>query len=148
VSAGVSGASRPEAIEVALDAAGRGARLGFWVAGADVAARIRLALELADPADPTASLRRIYETVGTSLATQESVPAAFGILALFPEDPWRACLAAASLGGDSDTVAAMVGAMGGALTGIDAFPADARAVVASVNSLDLDSIADDLMALR
>ena len=36
--------------------------------------------------------------VGTSLATQESVPAAFAVLSVIPDDPWQACLLAASLG--------------------------------------------------
>jgi ADP-ribosylglycohydrolase len=42
------------------------------------------------------------------LAAQESVPAAFAVLALHPNDAWQACLTAASLGGDSDTIAAMI----------------------------------------
>lgn len=148
VSAGVGGATQTEAIDFALEAARIGASRGYWVAAADVAARIRLALDLVDVNDRDQSLGRIYDVVGTSLASQESVPAAFGILSLFAGDPWHACLAAASLGGDSDTVAAMAGAMSGALAGVDAIPVAARAEVARVNSLDLDPIADDLMALR
>ncbi len=64
----------------------------------------------------------IYTLVGTSLATQESVPAAFAVLSAVPDDPWRACLLAASLGGDCDTIAAMAGAIGGACHGLAAFP--------------------------
>jgi hypothetical protein len=52
-------------------------------------------------------VRDVVELVGTSIATQESVPAAFAILALHPDDPWQACLTAESLGGDSDTIAAV-----------------------------------------
>lgn len=148
ISAGIDGATQREAIEAALEAARIGATRGYWVAAADIAARIRLALDVADPTDPRASLDRIYDVVGTSLASQESVPAAFGILSLFPDDPWEACLAAASLGGDSDTVAAMAGAMGGARYGLDAFPVAARRIVAKVNSLDVDPLAENLLALR
>ena len=64
----------------------------------------------------------IYTLVGTSLATQESVPAAFAVLAAEPADPWQACLLAASLGGDCDTIAAMAGAIAGACHGVTAFP--------------------------
>lgn len=157
VSAGVDGADAAGAIEGAIEAARVGSRRGHWVAAADIGARIRLALELARPADPPctgtdigteASLTALYEVIGTSLASQESVPAAFGILCLFPGDPWRACLAAASLGGDSDTVAAMVGAMSGALYGVDAFPLEARRRVAEVNALDFETVVDGLLALR
>lgn len=148
VSAAIDGANFSDAVDCAVEAARIGAGRGYWVAAADLAARIRLALEVADRSDVDASLVRIYEVVGTSLASQESVAAAFGILSLYPDDPWQACLAAASLGGDTDTVAAMVGAMGGALAGVDGFPEDARRRVSEVNSLDLESVADGLLALR
>ena len=99
-----------------------GAERGHWVAGADVAARIRWATGLVAglPAEEAAEV--IYSLVGTSLATQESVPAAFAVLSAVPDDPWRACLLAASLGGDCDTIAAMAGAIGGAVHGLAAFP--------------------------
>jgi ADP-ribosylglycohydrolase len=148
VSAGIDGADLDEAIGLATAAAELGSQRGYWVAAADVAARIRWTAELVDPTDTEGSLTRIYELVGTSLVTQESVPAAFGVLRLFPGDPWEACLAAASLGGDSDTVAAMVGAMGGAIYGVDALPETARRIVARVNGLDLETVVDRLLALR
>src|SRR6266567_2992794 len=90
----------------------------------------------------------VYTLVGTSLATQESVPAAFAVLAACPDDPWLACRIAASLGGDCDTIAAMTGAIGGACHGLAAVPADARATVAEVNDLHLDQLAADLLAVR
>jgi ADP-ribosylglycohydrolase len=148
VSAGIDGADLEEAIGLAVAAAEIGARRGYWVAAADVGARIRWTAELANLSDIEGCLTRIYEVVGTSLASQESVPAAFGILRLFPDDPWEACLAAASLGGDSDTVAAMVGAMSGAIYGIENLPESARRIVARVNHLNLDSVVDGLLALR
>ena len=89
----------------------------------------------------------IYTLVGTSLATQESVPAAFAVLAAVPDDPWRACLLAASLGGDCDTIAAMAGAIAGACHGVTAFPPEAIAVI-DAQGLGLASLADDLYALR
>jgi len=145
VSAGIDGQSY---LPVALAAARIGAKRGNWVAAADVASRIDLATTLASPLEPAASLTAIYEVIGTSLATQESVPAAFGILAIFPDDPWKAVCAAASLGGDSDTVAAMAGAIAGAVHGVDAWPEGARAMVRDVNHLDLESVAHALLALR
>ncbi|MEC5169006.1 ADP-ribosylglycohydrolase family protein [Glaciihabitans sp. GrIS 2.15] len=148
VSAGIDGANLEGAVEAAVEAAQIGAKRGYWIAAADVASRIRLAIDLADPADVDGSLTRLYEIVGTSLATQESVPAVFGILATFPDDPWSAVCSAASLGGDSDTVAAMAGAIGGALHGTAGFPAEARETVATVNSLDLEPVADRLLEFR
>ncbi|MEP6479008.1 MAG: ADP-ribosylglycohydrolase family protein [Rhodoglobus sp.] len=138
VSAGIDGASIFEATIVAIEAASLGSRRGHWVAAADVAARIQWVVTLHHQT-------AIYELVGTSLATQESVPAAFALLATY-SDPWEAVCAAASLGGDSDTIAAMVGAVAGACGA--SWPSDAIDTVRSVNQLDLAPLAADLLALR
>jgi ADP-ribosylglycohydrolase len=148
VSAGIDGATVPEAVEFAVAAARVAVRRGFWVAAADVAERILWATELVRGADAEEACDRVGLLVGTSLATQESVPAAFALLSTRQDDPWHATLLAASVGGDCDTIAAITGAIAGACHGVDAFPADARATVAHVNRLDLDTLADELLVLR
>jgi ADP-ribosylglycohydrolase len=147
VSAGVGGAPFTAALPLALAAAREASGRGFWVAGADVAARIEWAVGLVRGLTPAAAAEVIYTLVGTSLATQESVPAAFAVLAAVPGDPWQACLLAASLGGDCDTIGAMAGAMGGATAGIEAFPADAIGVI-DRQGLDLATLADELYRIR
>ena len=147
VSAGISGAEIGEATAFAVDAAGIAATRGHWVAGADVAERIEWATALVNGLARAEAADVIYSLVGTSLACQESVPAAFSVLAAIPADPWHACLLAASLGGDCDTIAAMAGAVAGACHGIGAFPPEAIAVI-DTNGLDLAALADDLYALR
>ena len=147
VSAGVAGASVPAAIDAGVAAARLGARRGRWVAGADVAARIQWAAGLVKDSEPAAAADVIYTLVGTSLAAQESVPAAFAVLSAVPDDPWRACLLAASLGGDCDTIAAMAGAIAGACHGLAAFPPHAVATV-DAHGFALTALADSLWALR
>ena len=148
VSAGIDGADVASASALAVRAAAMGETRGRWVAGASVARRVGWAMTLVRPGDPAGSLDDVCELVGTSLATQESVPAAFAVLALFPDDPWRACLAAASLGGDTDTIGAIVGAIGGACNGMASLPPAAVARVRAVNGIDLDPLADRLLELR
>ncbi|HVD79876.1 MAG TPA: ADP-ribosylglycohydrolase family protein [Propionibacteriaceae bacterium] len=148
VSGGIGGASVAQATTLGIRAAELGYQRGEWVAGAVVARRIAWAIGLVNPDDHDRSLRDIVELIGTSLATQESVPAAFAVLALHPDDPWQACLTAASLGGDSDTIAAMAGAIAGACHGIDGWPPDAVRTVSETNNLDLDLVAEKLLALR
>lgn len=152
VSAGIGGADCggggvAAVTDIAVDAALMGAERGHWVAGADVAARIRWATGLVAglPAEEAAEV--IYSLVGTSLATQESVPAAFAVLSAVPGDPWQACLLAASLGGDCDTIAAIAGAMGGAVHGLAAFPPHAVEVI-DAQGFALAELADSLLALR
>ena len=148
VSAGVAGATVPEAIRAAVTAAAVAAGRGRWVAAADVAARITWAtgLTAGQPADEVMDV--VSTLVGTSLATQESVPAAFAFLAAAPDDPWLACRMAASAGGDCDTIAAITGAIGGACHGAAGFPEQARATVSEVNGLRLDEVAARLLSVR
>ena len=148
VSAGLDGAGAAEATGLAVAAATRAARRGHWVAAADVAARISWATQLVAGLGIDAVIETVYALVGTSLATQESVPAAFAVVAASPDDPWLACRIAASLGGDCDTIAAMAGAIGGACHGLGGFPESARATVASVNGLRLDELAAGLEKIR
>jgi len=147
VSAGIDGASVAAATGMAIAAARLGGQRGHWTAGADVAARIDWAAGLVAGAGPRQAAELIYTLIGTSLATQESVPAAFAVLSAVPDDPWGACLLAASLGGDTDTIAAIVGAISGACHGLAAFPVDAIKVV-DRNGLELSALADALLELR
>ncbi|HEX3782863.1 MAG TPA: ADP-ribosylglycohydrolase family protein [Pseudonocardiaceae bacterium] len=148
VSAGLAGADLATATDIAVRAAELAGGRGHWVAAGDVAARIMLAQQLVAGRDPADAAERIYRLVGTSVATQESVPAAFAVLAMYPDDPWQACLVAASLGGDCDTIAAIVGAIAGACHGSAGFPVSAATTIAEVNRLPLARLAADLLALR
>src|SRR4029077_20112397 len=89
VSAGVSGATVAEATTLGVQAARLAAGRGHWVAGADVAARIEWATGLVAGRAEAEAAGLIYTLVGTSLATQESVPAAFAGLAAVPAAPGR-----------------------------------------------------------
>ncbi len=159
VSAGVSGATVAQATALGIQAARLAAGRGHWVAGADVAARIEWAAGLVagrtraggepggQPGGEAEAAGLIYTLVGTSLATQESVPAAFAVLAAVPADPWRACRLAASLGGDCDTIAAMTGAIAGACHGAGSFPPEAIETI-DAQGLGLAALAGELLALR
>jgi len=148
VSAGIAGANVREATKVAAEAARLAAGRGNWIAAGDVGARLAWASELVEGMAPGEAAETIYRLVGTSVATQESVPATFAVLAVHPDDPWRACLLAASLGGDCDTIAAMAGAIAGACHGDDAFPDEAVRTIHAVNELPLAELTGDLVALR
>ena len=148
VSAGIDGEGPDAVRQIAIDAARLAARRGVWVAGADVAARIDWACDLVRGLRVEDAVDLIATLVGTSLATQESVPAAFAVVSLFPLDPWSVVRVAASLGGDTDTIGAMAGAIAGAAAGASRLPADAVRVVRQINGLDLDPLAAALLELR
>lgn len=146
VSAGVDGASLAEALRLGVEAATLGAGHGHFTGGARVDRRIAWALTFDDPAHVEDD---VADLVGTSVATQEAVPAAFALANALGADPWATVVAAANVGGDSDTIAAMAGAIVGAVHGASAFPPDARAALAAANpTLDLAGLAGALLDLR
>jgi ADP-ribosylglycohydrolase len=62
-------------------------------------------------------------------------------------DPLDTVSAGASIGNDSDTIAAMAGSLSGALRGIDAVPADLFATVKAVNEEDIELIGAGLTSI-
>ncbi len=148
VSRCIDGADPRDSVSFAVQAADVASRQGRWVAGASVARRIEWAVAAARSLTGEALADFVVDLVGTSLATQESVPAAFALALACDDDPWQALCTAAQLGGDSDTIAAMTGAMLGAANGRGALPDQAIREVARVNRLDLDEVAVRLLEIR
>lgn len=148
VSTGVGGGTLEDAVAAAVVAARAGAERGHWIAGADIAARIEWASELVKGVPEAEALDLVCSLVGTSVASQESVPAAFAVLSVAGGDPWRSTLLAANLGGDSDTIGAIAGAIAGSVAGLAALPADAVTTLRTVNDLELEPLTERLLALR
>lgn len=117
---------------------------GAWSPEPDVVAATHRALKLA--AQPASSLEWLAEQIGTAVASAQAIPMAFALLARDPSP--RALLQAANLGGDTDTIGAIAGAILGASLGVEVFDAYGLAQVEQVSQLDLPSVATDLLALR
>jgi ADP-ribosylglycohydrolase len=88
-----------------------------------------------------AALERIAATAGTSILALESVPAAIATFKATNGDPLTAVRAAAGLGGDTDTIASIAGALAGALSGPASLPADWIAAVEEASGVDLAALA-------
>ncbi|SDK64725.1 ADP-ribosylglycohydrolase [Glycomyces sambucus] len=147
VSAAIDGATAAEAVAIGADYADLAERRAHWAAGGRIGPRVRWAAALLRDTDPADHARLLIDLVGTSVAAQESVVAALA-LAAASTDPWTTLRTAARAGGDTDTVAAMAGAVLGAVHGAAAWPADALAVVQDRNRLDLASLCTGLLAVR
>ena len=118
---------------------------GAWTPDPDVVAATRRAMQLvANPA--SSSLECLVEQVGTSVASAQAIPMAFALLARDPSP--RALLDAANIGGDTDTIGAIAGAILGAALGEQVLPADSLSMIEEVSHLGLSSVAGDLLALR
>lgn len=90
----------------------------------------------------------IRDEVGVSVEANESVAAAFAVAAWFADRPFDGLVFAANLGGDTDTIAAMSGAMLGGILGMGAWPADEATKVARANGIDFAGVADRLLRIR
>ena len=118
---------------------------GAWTPDPDVVAATRRAMQLvANPA--SSSLECLVEQVGTSVASAQAIPMAFALLARDPSP--QALLDAANLGGDTDTIGAIAGAILGAALGVEVLPTDSLTMIEEVSHLGLSSVAGDLLELR
>ena len=118
---------------------------GAWTPDPDVVEATRRAMQLvASPA--SSSLECLVEQIGTSVASAHAIPMAFALLARDPSP--RALLDAANLGGDTDTIGAIAGAILGSVLGVEAFDPAMLTQVELTSHLDLPSIALELLALR
>ena len=128
VASAVANAMIPDStIESIIHAAKIGAEEGRkygnpWL-GASISKRIDLAVQIAqEEIDIYKRILNLYDIVGSTLASSESVPSAFGIFVLAEGDPMTCAKYSAALSGDADTVAAMACSIAGAWKGIKSIP--------------------------
>ncbi|MER9328217.1 ADP-ribosylglycohydrolase family protein [Mesorhizobium sp. M0488] len=148
VSHGVAGGDWRAASDSAIAAARRGASLGHWVTGGDIAARIAWAQDMVRGKATRDAVRLITDLVGTGVASQESVPAAFAVLEIAQGDPWRAAVISANLGGDTDTIGAIAAGMAGACTGFSRLPQQHVARLKGIDMSEVRALAADLVKAR
>ena len=148
VSTGIAGKGVAAALQSGVDAAEQGASRGHWIAGASIPRRFAALRKHAQGLGATEFADFLYDVVGTSVQSQESVVSALLIVDRFQTTPFEGLCCAASLGGDTDTIGAMAGAVLGATHGMSAFPEHALETVAAVNDLPLSRLAHQLFDLR
>jgi ADP-ribosylglycohydrolase len=129
VAAAVAQALTPDTtLEEIIDAAMWGADTGLqygsvWV-GASVARKTDYAVQLASDVNLSEQdrIQNLYDLIGSTRAVADSVPCAFGILAMANGNPLDTAMYAAALSGDGNTVGAIACAVAGAWHGIEAIP--------------------------
>lgn len=148
VSHGIAGSSWREAVGKAVDAAKEAETEGAWVAGGRISSRIAWALDMAARVSNTSEARALFDVLGTSVASQESVPAAFAALTLAKGDCWSAAMIAANVGGDTDTIGAISCTMAGACSGMASLPAEKISGLRGFDIAVARDMADRLVDLR
>lgn len=155
VSFGISGSECP--LEDAISYVSQLPESGHWSAKASVLARVRRFFDWANTGagssmEASEFAQTLRRECGTSVEANESVAAAFAFAARFRRDPNEALYQCASVGGDTDTIGAMCGAMLGAQYGDEVFRPDlVRQLVRQLkedNHLDLDGTVAGLVHIR
>jgi len=155
IAAGVADALRPEAdvfsvARACLEGARRGEELGKaharWVPGPSIPLRVELAIELALKARSTEEALALLEGyIGNGVAMADSAPTAVGLFVFAGGDPLESIVGGANIGSDTDTIAAMSGALAGALKGFRAVPPDLWITLRDANpEFDLEGLARGL----
>ena len=150
--AAVSQALTPAAtVGSIIDAALEGTRLGEEI-GKKLAREtshryplpnLEIALELAEKAkDPFEAGHLIRRCIGSHLHVAETLATAMGIFYAAKGDLQSSIIAAVNNGGDTDTIASIVGALAGALNGIQVVPKEWVNTVEAFNQLDFEQMAE------
>lgn len=120
----------------------KGGRVGARLAGPSVERRIWIAAELGMRApDIETAMRDISDIIGTGLAAAEAVPAAFGLLAAAQGRVMETVYGGVNIGGDTDTIATIAGAMAGAFAGAGEIPPAHIDLIERQNQFDLRGLA-------
>lgn len=136
-------------LEKSFQAYDEGFNRGNDTLGASSKERLKLALQwIKEGQDEEQLMENIYNIIGAGVATTEAVPTAIALAYYAQGDPIKGVLLAANLGGDCDTVGAMVGGLCGAYAGIEAIPEKYVSLLEEVNQIDLRGIAEKVYAFR
>lgn len=141
--AALEGRTVEEILERALVGGQQGmGRAPYFACAASSTARISHVIRLVPGTNLTDSLLDyLYGVLGTGLESADVCAAVFALFNFAKEDVWLAIQMGASVGGDTDTIAALAGALCAAYAGSHNIPSAVLEEVVSRNSLDLPAVA-------
>ena len=110
---------------------------------------LEYALELAEKAqDPFEAGALIRKAIGSHFHVSETLAMVMGIFYAAKGDLKTSIIVAINNGGDTDTIASIVGALSGALNGIQAVPEEWVNTVEKVNHLNCAQMAEAFASLE
>lgn len=120
--------------------------LGKKVVSPSVEKRIKMAIKIAKQyKDVFRIARELYDIIGFGMHIAETVPAAIGMFVGSKGNPIKAITAIVNTGGDTDTIASIVGAISGAYRGISAFNMTYIKKIEQINNIDLEKLSKKLV---
>lgn len=150
--AAMAGADLYKVLQAGLYGAKEGEYIGRQiardVAGPSVIKRMEMAIDIGlSNGTLEEKMIEIGHCIGTGLHISEAVPSAFGLFAASKGEALDSVISAVNVGYDTDTVATMSGALGGALKGAKAFPGHFLPTLERANGLEIEKLAKELTKL-
>lgn len=118
-----------------------GEKRGRQVTFPSVKKRIELAIDLIKGQTPSEAAETLYDYIGADVSCSDSIPTALGLFVASKGDPMTTIFSAVNMGGDTDTIASIAGAIAGAFKGINTIPQHFIKQVEKANGLDLLRVA-------
>ena len=115
-------------------------------AGASVERRLKMAASIGInyAHDFDQLLKEMADLVGTGLNANEAIPAAFGFFLAAKGNPMKAIYMGVNCGYDTDTIAAIAGAISGAYSGTSSFHEEHVSLIESVNEFNIKKTAEEV----
>ncbi|OPX85865.1 MAG: ADP-ribosylglycohydrolase [Pelotomaculum sp. PtaB.Bin104] len=157
IAAAVSEAMKPlaklyDVVQAGLYGAQEGERMGREIArhypGPSVWKRMEMAIEIGLRSGSAQSkMAELADCIGSGIAVAEAVPAVFGLLVANGGNTMESIYGGVNIGNDTTAIATMLGAITGALHGVDSVKAESRQMVMEKNQLDIPGLARDMSAI-
>lgn len=142
--AAMEGKTLEEILSAAKYGAEKGLRSVEYVAAAPTCARRLDHIRAMEYTDEQKLREDLYYVYGTGLASIDVFAAVMAIFAMKKADVFGAICLAASLGGDTDTIGALVGALCAAYAGDHNIPESVLSPVLEQNHLDLETLSGSI----
>ena len=148
MSKGIEGANWEDVVSAGKKGAGIGERLKLDMRypAASVEKRIELAEKIIHRSKQP--IMDIYDYIGGGVQSNESIPTTFGIFMVTRGDPMKSIITATNMGGDTDTIASIVGGIAGSYMGIEAFPKELVNTIEEINGFNIREIVRALLEIR
>ena len=118
---------------------------GLLTVSPSVIKRIKYAIDIAKkPLGLDEIALELYDIIGFGMHIAETVPSALAMFYASKGNPIPAINAVVNVGGDTDTIASIIGAIGGAYMGVHIFSENIINTIERVNKLKLKEIAKEL----
>ncbi|RCW48733.1 MULTISPECIES: ADP-ribosylglycohydrolase family protein [unclassified Halanaerobium] len=149
VSEAAAGSCLDKIISESIDMMEKGEKLGIKTYQPSVSARTKHILKFSRSAFSREEvLIFISEVIGTGISAADVFPAALVIFKLYADDGYQALKKAASIGGDTDTIASITGSILGAYKGYLSFPKKWEKDILQINNLEIQKTAEKITVLR